>query len=108
MEFCPECSNMLYPYENRQQKKLWLCCRNCEFSKQSQTSRVYFNLITGSLEENKAPHNVTTDPTLPRTKDMECPQCHSKVSVFFQAPSNKGKETMGLHFQCIKCHMTFF
>jgi len=31
IQFCPECNNMLYPKENKKDKKLFKACRNCDY-----------------------------------------------------------------------------
>jgi DNA-directed RNA polymerase II subunit RPB9 len=31
LRFCPECNNLLYPKEAKQQKKLLYACRICDF-----------------------------------------------------------------------------
>ena len=40
------------------------------------------------------------DPTLPRTRDVECKKCHNHEAVFFNAQSKNPDEAMSLVFVC--------
>jgi len=51
--------------------------------------------------------DVTTDPTLPRTKDTECPKCGNNEAVFFQSTSRSDAEAMTLYFVCTNCSERF-
>ena len=44
--------------------------------------------------------DVRADPTLPRTRDVRCPQCQHQEAVFFSASSEQG---MVLYFNCMGC-----
>ena len=44
--------------------------------------------------------DVIADPTLPRTKDVNCPQCHHNEAVFISESTEKG---MTLYFNCVAC-----
>ncbi len=44
--------------------------------------------------------DVRSDPTLPRTKDVECPKCQNTEAVYFSASTEEG---MTLFFNCTKC-----
>ena len=44
--------------------------------------------------------DVRSDPTLPRTKDVECPKCQNNEAVYFSASTEEG---MTLFFNCTKC-----
>lgn len=44
--------------------------------------------------------DVRSDPTLPRTKDVECPTCQHNEAVYFSASTEEG---MTLFFNCTKC-----
>lgn len=44
--------------------------------------------------------DVRADPTLPRTKDVQCPTCKHNEAVFFSASTEEG---MTLFFNCTKC-----
>jgi hypothetical protein len=36
VKFCPDCNNMLYPREDRTERKLFFACRNCEHHEEAQ------------------------------------------------------------------------
>ncbi len=44
--------------------------------------------------------DVIADPTLPRTRDVRCPNCQHDEAVFVSEPTEKG---MTLYFNCTKC-----
>lgn len=44
--------------------------------------------------------DVRADPTLPRTRDVACPDCGHTEAVFFSQSSEQG---MTLYFQCCSC-----
>lgn len=41
--------------------------------------------------------DVSTDPTLPRTRDIRCPKCDHREAVFFSITTAEG---MNLFYQC--------
>jgi len=45
-------------------------------------------------------HDVRTDPTLPRSKDVQCSVCETREAVFFSQTTTEG---MSLFFQCVSC-----
>jgi len=45
--------------------------------------------------------DLSADPTLPRTKEAECPKCHAREAVYFSASTEEG---MTLFFNCLGCH----
>uniref|UniRef100_A0A804JSK4 TFIIS-type domain-containing protein n=1 Tax=Musa acuminata subsp. malaccensis TaxID=214687 RepID=A0A804JSK4_MUSAM len=86
MKFCRECNNILYPKEDREQKVLLYACRNCDHQ------------------------DVAADPTLPRTRAVQCAVCNHPEAVFFQvmmpplqllfSATTRGEEGMTLFFVC--------
>ncbi|KAL5473110.1 hypothetical protein EMCRGX_G027556 [Ephydatia muelleri] len=75
IQFCQECNNMLYPKEDKENKKLLYACRNCDFSQPATNHCVYVNKITHEVNElTQIVAEVTQDPTLPRTEDHPCPR----------------------------------
>jgi DNA-directed RNA polymerase II subunit RPB9 len=43
---------------------------------------------------------VCSDPTLPRSGDVQCPHCEHNEAVFFSLTTSEG---MSLFFQCVSC-----
>jgi hypothetical protein len=50
IQFCQECNNMLYPKEDKENKRLLYACRNCDYSQEADISCVYVNKITHEVE----------------------------------------------------------
>lgn len=101
IKFCSECNNMLYPKEDKERKKLKYACRNCEWKTTADNNCVYVNKITHEVDElARIVSDVIHDPTLPRTKDHPCPNCHHKEAVFFQGQSRRAEDDMRLYYVC--------
>ncbi|CAL1397382.1 unnamed protein product [Linum trigynum] len=100
MKFCRECNNILYPKEDREQKMLLYACRNCDHQEVAENYCVYRNEVHHSAaERTQVLQDVAADPTLPRTKDVQCAECKHHEAVFFQATA-RGEEGMTLFFVC--------
>ncbi|CEG00995.1 DNA-directed RNA polymerase, subunit C11/M/9 [Ostreococcus tauri] len=101
LRFCPNSNDLLYPKEDRQNKRLVYFCRNCDFTAAASDSCVHRRTISHSASEITAVlHDVRTDPTLPHSKDVQCALCDTKEAVFFSQTTTEG---MSLFFQCISC-----
>ena len=101
IRFCPECNNMLYPKEDKQLKRLMYSCRNCDYRQIAENSCIYVNNITHEVDQltNVNP-DVIGDPTLPRSDEKCCPQCHHRKVVYFQSDSFKSEDEMKLYYVC--------
>jgi len=91
--FCRECNNMLYPKENRVERRLYYACRNCAYSEAApaeMNNRIYVNELkqqgTSDLHVTK---ELILDPTLRRTKAVKCSRCGHNEAVFFNAADNR-------------------
>jgi len=97
MQFCRECNNLLYPKENRLEKRLYFACRNCPYKQEADTTCVYVNDIkqatTGSLNIHR---DIILDPSLKRTHAVRCSVCGGDESCFFA----RSDEKMELVFIC--------
>eukprot|EP01116_Phalansterium_solitarium_P010666 TRINITY_DN25736_c0_g1_i1.p1 TRINITY_DN25736_c0_g1~~TRINITY_DN25736_c0_g1_i1.p1 ORF type:complete len:111 (-),score=5.89 TRINITY_DN25736_c0_g1_i1:172-504(-) len=104
MQFCSECNNMLYPLEDRPNKRLLMACKSCQHREPALSFRVYQNYVLHQPEEKtQVVHDVATDPTLPRTR-ARCPKCMDIVeAVYFQSTSTRQEEAMSLYFVCCRC-----
>jgi DNA-directed RNA polymerase II subunit RPB9 len=97
MNFCRECNNLLYPREDRINKRLLYACRNCTYSEAAKANCVYTNEIKQSINSNLLVSKETSlDPTLKRTKAIQCNQCGWSEAVFFA----RSDERMELIFMC--------
>ena len=63
--FCSECSNMLYPKEDPDSRKLLYTCRTCQFVEDAATTCVFRNMINSASGETAGvTQDVATDPTV--------------------------------------------
>ncbi|KAJ6263184.1 DNA-directed RNA polymerase II subunit RPB9 [Drechslerella dactyloides] len=87
--FCRECSNMLYPREDRENGRLLFACRNCNFIEEATSQCVFRNVLSSVAEETAGvTTDVGSDPTLPRS-NRTCPVCGESEAVFFQSQQRK-------------------
>lgn len=101
LRFCPNSNDLLYPKEDKVNKKLIYFCRNCEYTTPAVDFCVHRRRIFHSASEITAIiHDVRTDPTLPRSKDVRCVVCEHGEAVFFSQTTAEG---MSLFFQCVGC-----
>ncbi|XP_038719660.1 DNA-directed RNA polymerases II, IV and V subunit 9A-like [Tripterygium wilfordii] len=99
-KFCPDCSNILYPKEDRKQRILLYACRNCDHQEVADNFRVYRNQVqhsTGELTQELL--EAAADPTLPRTKSVRCLECNHGEAVFLNAKS-RGDDGFTLFYVC--------
>lgn len=79
--FCRECSNMLYPKEDRLTNKLMFACRTCQFSEEASSSCVFRNNMYNTVGETAGvTQDVGSDPTVCdvlcfRVFDLCCTLC---------------------------------
>lgn len=101
LRFCPNSNDLLYPKEDKVNKRLIYFCRNCEYTTPAVDFCVHRRRIFHSASEITAIiHDVRTDPTLPRSKDVRCVVCDHGEAVFFSQTTAEG---MSLFFQCVGC-----
>ncbi|KAL6747551.1 DNA-directed RNA polymerase II, 14.5 kDa polypeptide [Haematococcus lacustris] len=103
LKFCPETNDLLFPRENKDRRRLEYFCKNCDYCEPSDPSEwcVYVSETTfSSKDKTVIVQDVIADPTLPRTKDVNCPMCHHNEAVFISESTEKG---MTLYFNCTSC-----
>jgi DNA-directed RNA polymerase II subunit RPB9 len=101
IKFCPECNNMLYPREDKQNKQLMYACRNCDYKQIAENNCIYVNKITHEVDQlTNINSDVIGDPTLARSDDHCCPKCHYHKVVYFQSDSFKNDDQMKLYYVC--------
>ncbi|KAG5442181.1 hypothetical protein CRM22_011140 [Opisthorchis felineus] len=99
--FCSECNNMLYPKEDKRNKRLNYACRNCDYTQEADNPCVYINKLEQEVDELALiVPDVVHDPTLPRTEDHKCRNCGKQEAVFFQSQTLKAEENMRLYYVC--------
>ncbi|KAF9166925.1 DNA-directed RNA polymerase II core subunit rpb9 [Actinomortierella ambigua] len=104
-KYCSECNNLLYPREDRSipelsQRKLMFACRNCDYQEPADNNCVYRNEIAHApAEQTLIVQDLSTDPTLPRTR-KPCAKCGHPEAVFFQAQGHGTDIKMTLYYIC--------
>ncbi|KAJ1645304.1 DNA-directed RNA polymerase II subunit RPB9 [Coemansia erecta] len=105
INFCPDCSNILYPCEDKANRVLLFACRNCDHKEESSNNCVYRHEVTHiPSEQTMVVKNLSSDPTLPRTTAVYCPRCSKKEAVFFQSQSRHPDTRMTLYYVCTDPH----
>eukprot|EP01068_Selenidium_serpulae_P001710 Selendium_serpulae@DN1849_c0_g1_i1.p1 len=116
LQFCPECANLMYPFENVDEKKLVLCCRSCNYGMEADpsdpnsfcTDRQNFNFRSEEDVNSYIVKGLVDDPTLPRMYHWECQECKKRGAVFFQLPERVKSDAMTLVFVCLDRQCTFY
>ncbi|KAK7735952.1 hypothetical protein SLS53_007331 [Cytospora paraplurivora] len=66
-KFCPECSNMLYPKEDKDARRLMYTCRTCQHSEEATSNCIYRNVLKNTVGETAGvTQDVASDPTVSR------------------------------------------
>jgi len=104
IKFCPQCNNMLYPKEDREQRKLLYWCKICQYTEPAEDPCVYINSVTQDLAAlDQVTSDLATDPTLQHSgDDIKCPKCDHHDAVQFQTPIAREKSNMRLYYVCTK------
>ncbi|KAL9015293.1 MAG: hypothetical protein Q9173_000091 [Seirophora scorigena] len=81
--FCRECSNMLYPKEDRINSKLMFACRTCQYSEDAASACVFRNSIYNIIGETAGvTQDVGSDPTV-GLPDLCCTLCGQAMTCDF-------------------------
>jgi DNA-directed RNA polymerase II subunit RPB9 len=63
--FCSECSNMLYPKEDPENRQLLYTCRTCQYTEEAASSCVFRNVLNSASGETAGvTQDVASDPTV--------------------------------------------
>lgn len=105
MRFCPNDAAMLYPREDKRLKRLMYGCRLCRYVEDaSNQPLVYRNEKKKEVGNilHTVPSAVSDDPTLARSYNEDCSNCHHNVAVFFQSDIAQA-DSLALIFVCCNC-----
>ncbi|KAF2652722.1 hypothetical protein K491DRAFT_635146 [Lophiostoma macrostomum CBS 122681] len=101
--FCSECSNLLFPREDKANSELLFACRTCSFTEKAPSSCVMRHEIASSVGDTAGiTQDVAQDPTLPRIL-KPCPKCGENEAVFFQSQQRTAETGMKLYYVCCAC-----
>ncbi|CBX97495.1 similar to DNA-directed RNA polymerase II subunit RPB9 [Plenodomus lingam JN3] len=93
--FCSECSNLLFPREDRSENKLLFACRTCSFTEEAPSSCVMRHEIASTVGATAGvTAEVAQDPT------VRCPEYDSQAALDEEMPCC----TMcGMPIMCVEC-----
>ncbi|KAF7682864.1 DNA-directed RNA polymerase II subunit RPB9 [Astathelohania contejeani] len=109
-KFCKECNNMLYPKEDRGERILYLACRNCEHFEESTNPLVYQSILSHNNQQStlsSLSQDLAKDPTLPRSMEVECPECNNNEAAYFQTRDREEDVALTIYYVCCKCYHTW-
>jgi DNA-directed RNA polymerase II subunit RPB9 len=101
LNFCTVCANMLYPLEDRANKRLLYACRNCGHKTRAKMNCVYRNELIkdSSMKLSQVKDDCVDDVTLQRTGAADCEKCGGTEAVFFMTHD----DTMKVVSVCRQC-----
>ncbi|KAL2434203.1 hypothetical protein ABEF95_004984 [Exophiala dermatitidis] len=83
--FCQECSNLLYPKEDRATSTLLYICKACHATTTHDSACTYRHQLGSTVQETAGvTTDVANDPTLPHAT-QRCPKCGETDAVYFQS-----------------------
>jgi DNA-directed RNA polymerase II subunit RPB9 len=106
MKFCQVCNNLLYPRENKRDRRLEFVCKSapCTYvdNNEDEDTLVYRNDVSVDTATNLRAilSDVNKDPTLQRSTNMPCPECGHDESVIFLAEQNAKSTKLQLIHVC--------
>ncbi len=109
IRFCPDCNNILEHKENLRLRKLTYVCRTCNYiEKVDQNDPNDMTVFRRDVsfqyrEQVKIRPDVIHDPTLSRTNQYDCQNCHGNEAVFWQLPESQQDDALALMFVCTSC-----
>ncbi|KAL4958595.1 hypothetical protein BDW69DRAFT_153918 [Aspergillus filifer] len=106
-KFCRECSNLLYPKEDRINNRLMFTCRTCHVGEPATSYCIYQNKLSSQVGDTAGvTQDVGNDPTLPRSNKV-CTSCGNGEAVFFQSQQRSAETGMKLYYVCTQCGNVF-
>ncbi|MCS7145901.1 MAG: transcription factor S [Aigarchaeota archaeon] len=102
MEFCPRCESVLIA--EKKSNSVVLICRKCGYVKKPAGDIV-------AHKQRKTKKTVMVDDmekeVLPKTGDVQCPQCGNKEAYWWSVQTRSADEPMTQFFRCTKCGYTW-
>jgi DNA-directed RNA polymerase II subunit RPB9 len=94
---------MLYPKENKLQKKLMFVCRRCNYEQEAESPIVFrHEIVKGAANQLASiPDDIITDPSLQREKSILCPKCNQNGALIIQPKATPTDNRMKLIFVCL-------
>jgi len=98
--------SLLYPRGNRETQKLEYYCKQCPYVKRDiQESIVFINELEkdSSTRLENVLSDLSKDPTLSRTREINCMNCNHNEAAYFQADLTPKSQALKLIFICCGC-----
>lgn len=94
--FCPVCRGLMMPKDG----KFW--CRKCQAFREASRQSV---MVSAAKQENKETVVLEQQDLdiLPRTQDVECPECGARDAWWFLRQTRKSDEAETMFLECTKC-----
>ena len=94
---------MLYPKENKMEKKLMFACRNCGHGEDVEERCIYVNEIVKDtrMQLEIIPDDITDDPTLQRSMEAHCPKCNNQGGAYIRSHDGGKETTLALIWVCL-------
>ena len=95
---------MLYPKEDRKNKKLMYACKLCDYKEDVTSNLIYRNQLKQEASDilGTVSSGLVDDPTLSRSNEANCEECGHNTAVFFQSTAT-GQNSLPLVFICCAC-----
>jgi len=105
IEFCPDCSNMLYPIVFEDEKKLGYECKSCRYRTATEevdanSQCVYYRELATEKITAYIDPELSVDKTFPRVKTKPCAKCGCETAVYFQNTGMRRDIEMSLVYIC--------
>lgn len=95
--FCPVCRSLMMPKDGQ------FFCRKCQAFRQL-AGQGQPQVVTAAKQEQKEIVMLEEKPEiLPRTQDVECPNCGTRDAYWFLRQTRKSDEAETMFLECVKC-----
>ncbi|SPO04598.1 related to DNA-directed RNA polymerase II chain RPB9 [Cephalotrichum gorgonifer] len=89
--FCSECSNMLYPKEDPENRQLLYTCRTCQYTEGASSSCVFRNVLNSASGETAGvTQDVASDPTV-SAESVTCLLCGCFITPCATSSAQRGQ-----------------
>jgi DNA-directed RNA polymerase subunit M len=96
--FCPVCRSLMAPKDGQ------FFCRKCQAFRELPGQPQKSMLVTSAKQEQKEVVVLEGNvETLPRTQDVECPECGTRDAWWFLRQTRKSDEAETMFLECTKC-----
>jgi len=96
--FCPVCRSLMMPKDGQ------FFCRKCQAFHAMPGGPAQSNVVNSSRPQQKDIVVLEEKPDiLPKTQDVECPECGTRDAWWFLRQTRKSDEAETMFLECTKC-----